>query len=257
MGPANFGIDPLSYVFVDERYLPEPVLVDRYVPPARNVTIVHVTQNITNYRVVNNQVVNHGVPVQTVERITGRAVPRVRVAEQTAPSRTAVRGGQVAIYRPPVPKAPAGGARAAAPRPGTTEQRPPAGIQHPTGPTSGTQRPPAAAPPSTTDPAELQRRHAQEQQALQAKEAQEREKLRQIQEHEKAAPPPNVSQQQLEKQHQAEQKAQAEHEQQQKQAQEQRQARERQAAQQHQQQQGQQHPQAKNDKEKKKPQDKQ
>ncbi len=246
-GPADLGIDPLSFVFVEARYLPEPVLVDRYMPPARNVTIVNLTQNVTNYRVVNNQVVNHGVPVQAVERATGRAVPRVRVAEQTAPARTTVRGNEVAIYRPPVPRAPATATR---PRAGTG--RPPV----------ATQRPPATAPPATTDPAELKRKHVQEQQTLQAKEAQEREQLRRIHEQEKAAPPPNVSQQQLEKQHQEEERAQAEHEQRQKQMLEERQARERKATEQAQQQrqehpQAQGHPQAKNEKEKKKPENKQ
>ncbi len=267
MGPADFGIDPLSFVFVPDRYIAEPVLVERYVPPARNVTIVRVTQNVTNYRVVNNQVVNHGVPVEQVERVAGRAVPRVRVAEQAAPARTQVRGNEVAIYKPAVPKA------SATTRPRTaTQPRPPETTQHPPAtaprPSAATQRPPAAAPPSTTDPAELKRKQAEEQQALQAKEAQEREQLRRTHEQEKAAPPPNVSQQQLEKQHQEEQRAQAEHEQRQKQALEERQARERQAAQQ--QRQG--HPQAQNekqkndkqknekqkdDKEKKKPEDKQ
>ena len=245
-GPGDFAMDPLSFVFVEERYLPEPVLVDRYVPPARNVTIVNITRNVTDYRVVNNQVVNHGVPVQAVERVTGRAVPRVRIAEQAAPARTRVRGNEVAIYRPPVPKAPA-----TATRPRAATGRPPA----------ATQRPPAVAPPSTTDRAELQRRHAQEQQALQAKEAKEREKLRQIQEQEKAAPPSNVSQQQLQERQRREERAQAEHEQRQKQALEQRQARERQAAQQAQQQrQGRQQGQSekqKNEKDKKKPENKQ
>ncbi len=221
MGPGNWGIDPLSFVFVPDRYVAEPVLVDRYVPPARNVTIVNVTKNVTNYTVVNRQVVDNGVPVQQVERVTGRAVPRVRVAEQTAPAPTRVRGNEVAIYRPPVPRA------SATTRPRAATQQPP--------PATTTQRSPVAASPPT-DPAELQRRHAREQQALQAKEAQEREKLRQIHEQEKAAPPPNVSPQQLQERQQQEERAQAEHEQRQKQAQQQRQARERQASQQAQQQ---------------------
>jgi Family of unknown function (DUF6600) len=229
-GPADFGIDPISFVFVEERYLPEPVLVDRYVPPARNVTIVNITRNVTNYRVVDNRVVNHGVPVDAVERVTGRAVPRVRVAEQTAPAPTRVRGNEIVMYRPTVPKAPA----------------------TPTRPRVATRRPPAAAPPATVDAAELNRRQAEEQQRLQAKEAQERDELRRIHEQEKAARPANVSQQQLEERHRAEERAQAEHEQRQKQALDERQARERKAAQQAApQRQGQQ--QARNDKEKKKP----
>jgi len=244
MGQADFGIAPLSFVFVEERYLPEPVLVDRYLPSARNVTIVNGTRNVTNYRVVNNQVVNHGVPVEAVERVTGRAVPRVRVAGQTAPARTTVRGNEVAIYRPPVPMARAGSSRAGATTP----------------------RPPVAAPLVTTDPAELQRKHAQEQQALQAKEAQERDQLRRMHEQEKAALPANVSQQQLQARQREEERAQAEHEQRQKQVLEQRQARERQAAEQqrraHQQAQGRQtgqghQQQPKNDKEKKKPENEQ
>src|SRR5262249_13575696 len=102
---TSYGIDPLAYSFVETRYLTEPRIVERYVPPARNVTLVTVTQNVTNYRVENDRIVNQGLRVDEVERATGHAVPRARIAEVSSPTPTRVRGDEVAIYKPPVPKA--------------------------------------------------------------------------------------------------------------------------------------------------------
>jgi hypothetical protein len=209
-GPAEYGIDPLAFIFVEERFLVEPALASHYVPPARNVTIVNVTRNVTNYRVVDNRVVNHGVPVDAVERAAGHAVPRVRVTEHTAPAPTRVRGNEVAMFRPAVPRAPA----------------------TPSRPRAATSRSLAAPPSATPDPAELKRRQDQERERLQAAEAKERDELRRLHEREKATPPANVSPPQLQERHQAEERAQAQHEERQKQMLEERQARERKAAEQ-------------------------
>src|SRR5262245_54764686 len=190
-GPASFGIDPLAYNFVEARYLTEPVLVRHYIPPARNVTIVNVTRNVTNYTVVENRVVNQGVRLGDVEKATGRAVPRARIAEAAAPAPARVRGNEVAIYKPPVP--PAKG--------------------QPTRPARGQGDRPAPPRP-TPNPAagpDLRQRQQEEQQRLAQEQARERTELQKEHAREKASPPPSVSAQELEARHRAEQQAQAQH----------------------------------------------
>jgi len=210
LGQASFGIDPLAYCFVPARYLTEPVLTSHYVPAARNVTIVNVTRNVTNYTVVDNRVVNQGVQLAEVEKATGRAVPRARIAEAAAPAPTRVRGNEVAIYKPPVPAAkgqPTRPARAQAGR--------------------------AAPAPPTPNPAtgrELRERQQQEQQHLAQEQARERTELQQEHAREKASPPPSVSRQELAARQRAEQQAQARHEDREKRMLDDRQARQRQPA---------------------------
>ncbi len=99
----GYRIDPFAYSFVETRHFCEPRVRSHFVPVARNVTFVNVTQNITNYTVVDNRIVNHGLDVQRVERVSGHAVPRVQVREVA--SFDAARGGhvergQVAVFRP-------------------------------------------------------------------------------------------------------------------------------------------------------------
>ena len=101
-----FHIDPFAYSFVDTRHFCEPRVYTHFAPVARNVTFVNVTQNITNYTVVNNRVVNHGIDVERVEHQSGHAVPRVQVREVA--SAGVARGGHVehgavAVFRPQTP----------------------------------------------------------------------------------------------------------------------------------------------------------
>jgi hypothetical protein len=106
----GFRIDPFAYSFVETRHFCEPRVYNHFVPVARNVTFVNVTQNITNYTVVNNRIVNRGIEVSRVEHVTGHAVPRVQLREVESPA--AARGarierGQVAVFRPRVAPDPA------------------------------------------------------------------------------------------------------------------------------------------------------
>ena len=96
----SFGIAPRNYAFVDERRFLDTRIGGYIVPEARNVTIIHNTTNITNYTVVDNRVINHGVPVERVERVTGRRAQRLRVAAQTSSRATSVERDVVRIYRP-------------------------------------------------------------------------------------------------------------------------------------------------------------
>ena len=96
-------LPPRSYCFVEERHFTEERIYTHLVPPTRNVTIVNVTQNITNYTVVQSRYVNRGVPVENVEHVVGHAIPRARVVENTSAShRAVVEGNAVKVFRPQV-----------------------------------------------------------------------------------------------------------------------------------------------------------
>src|SRR5246127_4270305 len=55
-----FDIGPEYYNFCDVRFIGEPVLRDRIIPPVQNVTYITNTVNVTNIYVQNNIVYNYG-----------------------------------------------------------------------------------------------------------------------------------------------------------------------------------------------------
>src|SRR5262249_13355702 len=107
VGESDFDryVDPYAYTFVPERHFLDPV--PRYVvPPSRNVTLVRDTQNVTNFRVVDRRPVNRSIPIEQVQRVTGRAVPRARVVDvdsvAAARRRANVARNEVPVFRPAV-----------------------------------------------------------------------------------------------------------------------------------------------------------
>jgi hypothetical protein len=94
------GIAPRDYAFVEERRFLDSRIGGYVVPTARNVTIINHTTNVTNYTVVNDRVINHGVPIERIERATGRRAPRLRVATATTPRGAGVQRDVINIYRP-------------------------------------------------------------------------------------------------------------------------------------------------------------
>ena len=97
-------VDPFAFCFVQQRYLAEPFLARHFVPVQRNVTIVNVTKNVTNYAVVNDRIVNRGIAPREIERVSGHAVPRLKVREvASAPGhgqRASVNGRELAVFKP-------------------------------------------------------------------------------------------------------------------------------------------------------------
>ncbi len=96
----NIGIRPDAYSFVPERSFLQPRVSGYLLPTARNITIIHNTTNITNYTYIDNRVVNRGLDVRQIERVTGRKVQRFGIAEAPARTRSEVSGREVRIYRP-------------------------------------------------------------------------------------------------------------------------------------------------------------
>ncbi len=102
-------IHPDHYCFVDERYIDAPHVYEHARPVQQNVTIINNTTNITNITTVNNKVVNKGVDVAEVEKVSGHKVQKVAVVQTSTKGSTKQTGNEVAVFKkdlPPKKKAP-------------------------------------------------------------------------------------------------------------------------------------------------------
>jgi len=121
---GNFGVDyggvsfaasltPEAYVFVPERQFLAPRLASYVVPDVQVAGIWRGTRNFTNYQRINDRFINRGVPVDNIQRVIGRSVPRYQVADLGWNQRhqERVAANRVAMFRPQVQRA----ARVAAP----------------------------------------------------------------------------------------------------------------------------------------------
>ena len=215
------GIDPYAYSFVPERSFLDDRL--EILPPARNVTFIHNTRNITNITVVNNRVVNRSIDESRIAQATGRPVRHYQIAETRNPAQgrvAQVQGDRISIFRPAVSLAKPQPSvtpvvvaqrrqqrmqQAQRVQPGQTGQPQVQAIQ------PGQQQPQVRQPgngrPAVT-PADLPRKHQAEQQQLQARHDAERSRLMQMQEQEKSARQNEQGQAAaVAAQHQAEQRA--------------------------------------------------
>jgi hypothetical protein len=253
------AITPYAFSFVPERAFLEARLDTFILPPARNVTFIRNTRNITNIRVVDNRIVNRSVPEQRIEQVTGRRVERFRVAEvrnpAQAPRGSQIQGNQVTLFRPAPTLAPARPnvtpqavirehqqrvQRVPQPAPGQPSQpaerwrrpepqaQPARPQEQPTQPQVG-QRPPRwQQPRQLPPPAELERKHQTEEQQLRARQNEERNRLQQEQQNEARDQRNQARARDVAAQHQAEMRAQQEQQQREQQLLQARQQRERQ-----------------------------
>jgi hypothetical protein len=208
------SIDPYAYSFVPEREFLRDRVASVILPPARNVTFVHRTRNITDIAVVNNRIVNRSVPVQRIEQVTGQPVRRFRLNETRNPARgrvAQIQGDQVSLFRP--------GVTLAQPRPNTTpteviqrrrQRMQQAQPQQPGQPVPSQaqqqwrQQRQARPAPSTAD---LERKYQTEQQQLQARQQAERSRLQQMRQTEGSDQQARGRAQDLAAQRQAEERA--------------------------------------------------
>jgi uncharacterized protein DUF6600 len=106
-GSLNISIGSAAWSFTSTRYLADPMLRTRIVPAAQNVTLVRITQNVTNYTYIDNRIVNHGVQVEKVGRACGHNIPRYRVSEADESDQTRggrVRGNDFVVFRHDPPR---------------------------------------------------------------------------------------------------------------------------------------------------------
>ena len=78
-----FGIGPLYYNFVDIRYIGEPVLRNRIYAPARNITIINNTVNVTNITYKNSTVYNYGPDYNRLNKYSTRPIQRLKLQRET------------------------------------------------------------------------------------------------------------------------------------------------------------------------------
>ena len=218
-------IQPFWWGFVDERTILDPRIGGRLLPPARNVTLVHVTRNVTRYTVVQNRVVVHGVDARDVERVTRKTVVPRRIVDEGRDRgvRPVVDPQEVRVFRPSLKETPPSRApRAAQPREtsgaGSSEQpgRVPSGQpRRQDRPETVQPVPPTELPPAhrveTSVPrqpsSEVLRRQQAEQRELDRRLADERSRLERLQRKDERTAPAGVPPADMKKRHEAEQKA--------------------------------------------------
>jgi len=103
-------IRPTSWVFCHERNFGHEH-INRYVElPARSVTIIQRTANVTRYRHEQGRIVDLSLDVARIEKGMGQPVQRYRVREINAPPVHSVppQGNEISVYRPSVLRAPPG-----------------------------------------------------------------------------------------------------------------------------------------------------
>ena len=105
-----FDIGPEYYNFCDVRFIGEPVLRDRILPPVQNVTYITNTVNVTNITVQNNVVYNYGPDFNVVNTYSSRPIQRLAIERQTPTNLSAavksgtltkVQGNKLLVAAPP------------------------------------------------------------------------------------------------------------------------------------------------------------
>lgn len=94
--------------FCEPRYITEPSVYSYIAPPTQTIILFNQTRPVVNnYTVVNQTIINQGVPVQQIQRTTNRAVPVTKLAlSNTAPKFSAGAhkpGGAVQAFVLPKP----------------------------------------------------------------------------------------------------------------------------------------------------------
>jgi hypothetical protein len=186
------SVRPQWWCFVKDRGFLEMNLRGSILPAARNLTIVRITQNVTNYTVVQNRIVNRSLSVDQVERVVQRPAPRYRLVDRdmVPAALDRVKGNEIYMFRRPLTEAPYG-------RTPKTEVAP----KQVPGPG---QRPGAPSSPKSMTMPELLQRQAAERRELLTHQQDQRKKLEQEHRREIQQPPKEKSIADLRKEHEAE-----------------------------------------------------
>ncbi len=189
-------IKPHWWCFTEERFLFEPNLRRNIVLSARNVTFLNITRNVTNYTIIQNQVVNRSLSVEQIEKSVQRSIPRYRVVDhEKAPAvRDQMRGNEIKMYRRPLAEA--------------APTRTPPRVES-SKPVEKTDQRPGVGPPSgqRASQQEIFQRQESERHQLNTRHQEERSKLEETHRREKERPPNWLSPRETRKQHEAERRS--------------------------------------------------
>lgn len=186
-------VKPYWWCFTEERYLFETNLRRNIALPARNVTFLNITRNVTNYTVIQNRMVNRSIDIGQIERAVKRTVPRYNIVDrETAPTaRDRMRGNEIQMFRhqlaetPPTKTPPRMEPSQLAERPG---QRPGAGVR----------------PGEHPSRVEILKRLENDRRELNARQQEERSRLEEIHRGEIQRPPSWMSIREMRRQHEEE-----------------------------------------------------
>ncbi len=99
-----FNIPEYYWIFVDGTYFLTPQLHLYIFPRERNVTIIRYTVHQTNISVRGNMVVNEGIGVDRVQRITRQKITKYELKDAAKPEARREAPGVVEVYRPQIKK---------------------------------------------------------------------------------------------------------------------------------------------------------
>lgn len=92
------------WIFIEGRHFQHTYL-DRYVLPyERNVTIINTTVHKTNITVRNNRVINEGVDIDQIRRVTRSDVAKYQLQEARQPGEARIGANELILYKPSVTK---------------------------------------------------------------------------------------------------------------------------------------------------------
>jgi hypothetical protein len=102
---GGYRLAPEAYVFVPERNFLS-VSIGAYIVPRLQVTsFFGRTRNYTSYRHEGDRIYNVGVPIERIQRVVGRQVPRYQIADLQGGYQgrgARIQGNRVEIFRPQV-----------------------------------------------------------------------------------------------------------------------------------------------------------
>jgi len=96
----SFKIPNRFWIFLQAPHFLDRDIYRYTLPYERNVTIINFTTIRNNIHFRNNRIINEGIGIDHVRRVTGRAVPRYTVRDVRNPRQARVEGNDVHIYRP-------------------------------------------------------------------------------------------------------------------------------------------------------------
>ncbi len=94
--PLNF------WVFIQGPHFQDQDLYPYVLPFERNQTIINYTSMHNNIYTRNDRIINEGIGVDEVRRITGRAVPSYGLQDAQQPGRTSIMGQVIQMFRPAI-----------------------------------------------------------------------------------------------------------------------------------------------------------
>jgi hypothetical protein len=99
-----FDIPGHFWVFIEGRHFMDYDFSSYVLPFERNITIINYTVIHNNIYVRNNRVINEGVDIDEVRRLTRRDITRYQLRDAGRPGISRVGAGEVSLYRPAIRK---------------------------------------------------------------------------------------------------------------------------------------------------------